>query len=179
LLFTCGSDGTVEFVTPWFPKRVFAAREVVEILDGMLAMDAGGWRLGVVPVDGLRSRDDIMTEFNKLYVASAHATKCLAVSIEIDKVHGSLSPLVAFADVFTERGGCDGFSDCSLVLCIDCASVYMKLGTVGGNGRDDGAVAFEEALVVDSFAVSVAIELGCKREAVIRNFIVLMAEYMG
>lgn len=93
----------------------------------------------------------------------AHSTESLAVGVKVNKVDDGWSPLVAFANVFTEGWGCDGFGDGSLVLCVDGTSLDMKLGSVSGDARDNRAVAFEEALIVDSFTVCVAVELGFER----------------
>jgi hypothetical protein len=40
---------------------MFTSEKMIEVFDGMLAMDAGGWHLWIVTVNGLSCGDDVMT----------------------------------------------------------------------------------------------------------------------
>jgi hypothetical protein len=54
----------------------------------------------------------------------------------------------------------------------------MELGAIGCNAWYDGTIAFKEALIVDGFAVSIAVELVGEREAVVGYFFVLVTEHV-
>jgi hypothetical protein len=166
-------------VTPWFAESMAAAKEVVEVLNRVFAMDARGRDLRVIAMRDFGHGYNVVAQFDKLYVPGTHAAEGLAVGFFVEESHGCRGPLVAFTNVSAKGWCCDGLGDGRLVLGVDGFALDVELSSVVGETRDIGTVTFVQALIVYGFGVRITVELSGERKIFVGSVVVLVTSDVG